>query len=98
MRHHKNFVCSSTGTAKLNPRMGFSNEESFSGGRGSNKDDMVNKDFRVSDKQDTDGSNKMEISPTHEDFKNKHSQSPRTGCSRSVRFVSPLNICTNPIF
>lgn len=83
---------------KLDPRMGFSKEESFSGGRGSNKDDIVSKDYRVSDAQNTDGSNKMELSPVKEDLENKDNESPETGCSRLVRFVSPLNICINPIF
>ncbi|KOM30596.1 hypothetical protein LR48_Vigan01g015000 [Vigna angularis] len=74
----------------LNPRMGFSNEESFSGGRCSNKDGIVvSKDDRVSDAQNTDGSNKMELSPVNEDLKNKYSQSPKTGCSRSDRSSSP---------
>ncbi|XP_027920230.1 zinc finger CCCH domain-containing protein 38 [Vigna unguiculata] len=70
---------------KLDPRMGFSKEESFSGGRGSNKDDIVSKDYRVSDAQNTDGSNKMELSPVKEDLENKDNESPETGCSRLVR-------------
>ncbi|CAJ1937849.1 unnamed protein product [Sphenostylis stenocarpa] len=49
--------------------------------RGLYKDDIMNKDYRVSDAQNTDN---MKMSPTHEDCKNKYSQSPKTGCS-SVR-------------
>lgn len=78
----------------LKPRMGFSCKEPFSGGRGSNKDDFKNKDYKVLDAtiaQDTDGSYNMEMSPGFEEWKNKkYSQSPKNGHSRSVRFVSLL--------
>ncbi|XP_020215587.1 zinc finger CCCH domain-containing protein 38 isoform X1 [Cajanus cajan] len=73
---------------KLNPRMGFSGKEPFSGGRGPSKDDITNKDYRVLDPtnaRDTDGSYSMEMSPGPEDCKNKYSQSPKNGWSRSVR-------------
>ncbi|TKY60419.1 Zinc finger CCCH domain-containing protein 38 [Spatholobus suberectus] len=73
---------------KLKPRMGFSCKEPFSGGRGSNTDDFTNKDYRVldaTDAWDTDGSYSMTMSPGPEDCKNKYSQSPKDGCSRSVR-------------
>ncbi|XP_061344635.1 zinc finger CCCH domain-containing protein 38-like [Gastrolobium bilobum] len=73
---------------KLKPRMGFSWKEPFSGGRGSNKDDITNKDYGDLDATiawDTDGSYDMKMSPGFEEWKNKkHSQSPvRSSRSRS---------------
>ncbi|KAK7350870.1 hypothetical protein VNO77_09899 [Canavalia gladiata] len=62
---------------------------SASGGRGSNKDDLMNKDYRVSDatmEWDTDGSYNKKLSPGFEEWKHKrHSQSPKNDWSRSVR-------------
>ncbi|XP_027341389.1 zinc finger CCCH domain-containing protein 38-like isoform X3 [Abrus precatorius] len=74
---------------KLKSRMGFSFKEPFPEGRGSNKDDITSKDYRALDAtsaQDTDRSYSMEMSPGLEDWKSKkYSQSPRNGCSQSVR-------------
>jgi len=82
---------------KLKPGMGFSSKEPFSGGRGSNKDDIMNKDYRVLDatmEWDEDGSYNNEMSPGLEGWKHnkRHSQSPKNGWSRSVRFVSLLGV------
>jgi len=79
------------GSDKLKPDMGFSSKEPFSGGRGSHKDDVMNKDYGGLDatmEWDEDGYSKK-ISPGSEEWKPKrHSQSPKNGWSRSVRFVS----------
>ncbi|KAE9587336.1 putative transcription factor C3H family [Lupinus albus] len=57
--------------------------------RGSNKDDIINKDYRDLDEtltSDADGSYHKKFSPGFEAWKYKrHSQSPKTGRSRSVR-------------
>ncbi|KAL2657335.1 hypothetical protein AAZX31_04G195400 [Glycine max] len=79
---------------KLKPGMGFSSKEPFSGGRGSNKDDIMNKDYRVLDatmEWDEDGSYNNEMSPGLEGWKHnkRHSQSPKNGWSRSSRSRSP---------
>ncbi|KAE9610236.1 putative transcription factor C3H family [Lupinus albus] len=71
---------------RLKPRMGFSSKEPFSRGRGSNKDDILNKDYRVSDATIADGSHSMKMSPGFEERKHKrHSQSPKNGLRRPVR-------------
>ncbi|CAL0325189.1 unnamed protein product [Lupinus luteus] len=74
---------------RLKPTMGFSSKEPFSRGRGSNKDDILNKDYKVSDATiawDTDGSHSMKMSPGFEDRKHKrHSQSPKNGLRRPAR-------------
>ncbi|KAK7358835.1 hypothetical protein VNO77_00775 [Canavalia gladiata] len=74
---------------KLKPRVGFSCKELSSGGRGSNKDGITSKDYRALDEtstRDTDGSYSMEMSPGLEEWKsNKYDQSPKNGCSKSVR-------------
>ncbi|RDX91346.1 Zinc finger CCCH domain-containing protein 38, partial [Mucuna pruriens] len=81
------------GSDKLKPGMGFSSKEPFSGGRGSNKDDIMNEDYRVLDSTmewDEDGSYNKKISPGFEEWKHKrHSQSPKNGWSRSSRSRSP---------
>ncbi|XP_061363614.1 zinc finger CCCH domain-containing protein 55-like isoform X2 [Gastrolobium bilobum] len=81
------------GNDKLKPGMGFSPKEPFSGGRGSNKDDIMNKDYRVLDatlEWDEDGSYDRKMSPGFEEWKhNRHSQSPQNGWSRSSRSQSP---------
>jgi hypothetical protein len=78
----------------LNSRMGFSRTEPFSGGRGSNKDDVRSGDYKVLDAtiaQDTDGSYNMKTSPGFEEWKNrKHSQYSKNDYGRSVKFVSLL--------
>jgi hypothetical protein len=77
----------------LNSRMGFSRTEPFSGGRGSNKDDVRSEDYKVLDTiaQDTDGSYNMKRSPGFEEWKNrKHSQYSKNDSGRSVKFVSLL--------
>ncbi|KAK7353632.1 hypothetical protein VNO80_19083 [Phaseolus coccineus] len=77
------------GSDKLKPAMGFSSKEPFSGGRGSHKDDVMNKDYGGLDptmEWDEDGSYSKKISPGSEEWKPKrHSQSPKNGWSRSVR-------------
>ncbi|RDX62282.1 Zinc finger CCCH domain-containing protein 38, partial [Mucuna pruriens] len=77
------------GNDMLKPMMGFSCKEPFSGGRGSNKDDIMDRDYKVldaTDARDTDGSYSMKMSPGFEDCKNnKYNQSPKNGCNRSVR-------------
>ncbi|TKY73850.1 Zinc finger CCCH domain-containing protein 38 [Spatholobus suberectus] len=77
------------GGDKLKPGTGFSSKEPFSGGGGSNKDDIMNKDYRVLDatiEWDEDGSYSKKMSPGFEEWKHKrHSQSPKNGWSRSVR-------------
>ncbi|KAL2347259.1 hypothetical protein Fmac_001259 [Flemingia macrophylla] len=72
---------------KLKPGMGLSSKEPFSGGRGSNKDDVMNKDYRVLDtamEWDGDGSYNKKMSPAFEEWTQKRqSQSPKNGWSRS---------------
>jgi len=84
------------GSDKLKPAMGFSSKEPFSGGRGSHKDDVINKDYGGLDatmEWDEGGSYSKKISPGSEEWKPKrHSQSPKNGWSRSVRFVSVLGV------
>ncbi|XP_057415865.1 zinc finger CCCH domain-containing protein 38 isoform X2 [Lotus japonicus] len=74
---------------RLNPRMEFLSKEPLSGGTHSNKyDGTNNEEYRVLDAtiaRDTDGSYGMEMSPGFEDWKNKHSQSPKNSYSRSSR-------------
>lgn len=74
--------------------MEFLSKEPFSGGRGSNRDDVRNEDYRVFDAtiaQGTDGSYDMDISPGFEEWKNrKHGQSAKDDYGRSVEFVSLL--------
>jgi hypothetical protein len=78
----------------LNSRMGFSRTEPFSGGRGSNKDDVRSGDYKVLDAtiaQDTDGIYNMKTSPGFEEWKNRnHSQYSKNDYGRSVKFVSLL--------
>ncbi|XP_019434527.1 PREDICTED: zinc finger CCCH domain-containing protein 55-like isoform X5 [Lupinus angustifolius] len=68
---------------------GFSSKESFSRGRGSNKDDIMNKDYRDWDETmewDADESYSKKFSPGFEELKyNRRSQSPKNGRSMSVR-------------
>lgn len=70
----------------------------FSGGRGSNKDNIMNKDYRVLDSTmewDEDESYDHKMSPGLDAWKHKrhNSQSPKNGWSRSVsRFVSLLGV------
>ncbi|WJX47735.1 hypothetical protein P8452_34393 [Trifolium repens] len=77
----------------LNSRMGFSRTEPFSGGRGSNKDDVRSGDYKVLDAtiaQDTDGSYNMKTSPGFEEWKNrKHSQYSKNDYGRRSRSRSP---------
>lgn len=79
----------SEGSDKLKPSTGFSSKEPFSGGRGSNKDAIVNKDYRDLDtamEWDEDGSYIKKISPGFEEWKHKRdSPSPKNGWSRSAR-------------
>ncbi|KAJ1405061.1 Zinc finger, CCCH-type [Sesbania bispinosa] len=76
-------------SGKLKPRMGFSSKEPFPGGRGSNNDDVTNKDYSVLDATvawKTDGSCSMTMSPGFEEWKNKKlGQSLKDSCNRSVR-------------
>lgn len=85
----------------LRPVKEFSSEESFSGGSGSNKDDIMHKEHRVLDattEWETEGSRRQKMSPRIEEWKQKrHSQSPENGWSRSVRFVSLLSVCAGSI-
>ncbi|GAU35086.1 hypothetical protein TSUD_70090 [Trifolium subterraneum] len=68
----------------LNSRMGFSRTEPFSGGRGSNKDDVRNEDYK-----DTDGNYNMKTSPGFEERKNtKHSQYSKNDYGRRSRSQS----------
>ncbi|KAI5384210.1 hypothetical protein KIW84_071280 [Lathyrus oleraceus] len=73
----------------INPRMGFSCKDPFSGGRSSRKDDVWNPDYKVLDAtiaQDTDGSYDMKASPGFEELKNrKHSQSVKNDYGRRSR-------------
>lgn len=75
------------GTDKLKPGVGFSSKEPFSGGRGSNKDDVMNKDYRILDttmEWDEDGIYNKKMSPAFEEWKHKRqSQSPKNGWNRS---------------
>ncbi|KAE9604158.1 putative transcription factor C3H family [Lupinus albus] len=77
------------GNDKSKSGMGFSSKEPFSRGRGSNKDDIMNKDYRDWDETmewDADGSYNKKFSPGFEEWKHKrHSQSPKNGPSMSVR-------------
>ncbi|KAK7247562.1 hypothetical protein RIF29_42447 [Crotalaria pallida] len=77
------------GNDRLKPGVGFSSKEPYSGGRDSNKDDIVNEDCRVFDAaigRDADGSHSMKMSPGLEEWKHKrHSQSPKNGRGRSAR-------------
>ncbi|XP_045820210.1 zinc finger CCCH domain-containing protein 38 isoform X1 [Trifolium pratense] len=76
----------------LNSRMGFSRMEPFSGGRGSNKDDVGSEDYKVLDAtnaQDTDGSYNMKTSPGFEEWKiRKHSQYSKNDYGRRSRSQS----------
>ncbi|XP_027191714.1 zinc finger CCCH domain-containing protein 38 isoform X2 [Cicer arietinum] len=73
----------------IKPRMEFLSKEPFSGGRGSNRDDVRNEDYRVFDAtiaQGTDGSYDMDISPGFEEWKNrKHGQSAKDDYGRRSR-------------
>ncbi|KAK7282347.1 hypothetical protein RIF29_11033 [Crotalaria pallida] len=77
------------GNDKFKSGMGFSSKEPYSGGRGSKKDDIVNKDYRDLDETmewDADGSYNKKFSPGLEEWKYKRrSQSPRNSRSRSFR-------------
>ncbi|XP_027368913.1 zinc finger CCCH domain-containing protein 55-like isoform X2 [Abrus precatorius] len=77
------------GSDKSKPGMGFSSNEPFPGGRGSNKGDIMNKDHTFLDatmEWDADENYRKKMSPGFEEWKNKrHSQSPKNGWSRSVR-------------
>ena len=81
------------GNDKLKPSMG---KEAFSGGRGSNKDDIMNRDYRGLDAKmewEADASYSKKMSPGFEEWKPKrHSQSPKNGWSRSSRFVSLCSV------
>lgn len=87
------------GNDKFKPGMGFSSKD---GGRGMNKDDIMNKDQRVLDatmEWDTDGSHNKKMSPWLEEWKQKEfSQSPKNDWSRSVRFVSLLSVSVLVLF
>lgn len=85
------------GNDKLKPNSRLPSKEPFSGGRVSNKDDVMNKDHhRDLDAKmawDADESYGMAMSPGFDEWKHKrHSQSPKNGLERSVRFVSLLSM------
>ncbi|KAK7410873.1 hypothetical protein VNO78_02065 [Psophocarpus tetragonolobus] len=79
----------SEGSDKLKHGMTFSSKEPFPGSRGTNKDDVMNKDYGILNETmewDEDGSYDKKMSPGPEEWKHKrHSQSPKNGWNRSVR-------------
>ncbi|KAF7834165.1 zinc finger CCCH domain-containing protein 38-like isoform X1 [Senna tora] len=77
------------GNDKQRPNLGLGlpSKEPFSGGRVSNKDDIINKDYNrdldIKMAWDADESYSMKMSPGFEDWKHKmHSQSPKNGWDR----------------
>lgn len=72
-------------------------------GRVSNKDDILHKDYnRDLDTKmawDEDESHGMKMSPGFEEWRHKrHSQSPKNGWDRPIRFCSLLGMSLLPIY